>query len=66
MAKTKTKIEVQLSGEDGNVFAIIGAVRNVLRKAGHKELAVEFRDKAFKAASYEDVLNLCREYVEIN
>ncbi len=33
---------VQLSGKDGNVFAIIGRVRTALNKAGLRDEAKEF------------------------
>lgn len=51
-------------GQDGNAFAIIGQVDKALRKAGLKEQSVEFKAKAFKAASYDALLVLCLEYVE--
>ena len=54
-----------LIGEDGNVFNIIGIVSKTLRKAGQNEKAKEFREKAFKSESYNEVLSLCDEYVEI-
>jgi hypothetical protein len=56
---------VQLSGEDGNVFSIIARVSKALKKAGQPEKAQEFRDKAMKAGSYEEVLGLCDDYCEI-
>jgi len=59
------KPECKLSGTDGNVFAIIGNVSNTLKKNGFKEAANEFVDKAFKAGSYDEVLILCHEYVEV-
>ncbi len=62
---TKTKETVQLTGQDGNVFAIIGAVTTALRRAGHMALAVEFRERAFTAEDYDAVLRLCCEYVEV-
>jgi len=55
----------KLVGTDGNVFHIINKVSDCLRKAGRKEQASEFIDKAFKAPSYDRVLQLCLEYVEV-
>src|ERR1019366_7956650 len=54
-----------LTGEDGNVFAIISKVSRTLNNAGQPALSKEFREKAFKAPSYSYVLNLCSEYVEV-
>lgn len=63
--QSSDKPECKLLGGDGNVFTIIGNVRNSLNKSGRKEKAKEFMDKAFKSHSYDDVLKLAEEYVEI-
>lgn len=55
----------RLTGTDGNVFAIIGMVRQALRDAGQPERAAEFVHRAFAAGSYDAVLRLCFEYVEV-
>ena len=55
----------KLVGTDGNVFAIIGRVREALRRAGQAERASEFVQRAFRAGSYDEVLRLCMEYVEV-
>jgi hypothetical protein len=59
------KPECKLIGEDGNVFNIIGRVSRSLKEAGLKEQAKEFQEKAFSAHSYDEVLCLCMEYVEV-
>ena len=55
----------RLVGTDGNVFAIIGNVRRALRLAGLNSRATEFVQKAFAAGSYDEVLGLCTEYVDV-
>jgi hypothetical protein len=55
----------KLVGTDGNVFAVIGRVREALREAGQAERASEFVRRAFRAGSYDEVLRLCMEYVEV-
>ena len=50
---------------DGNVFSIIGWVRQALIAAGQEDRAPEFVEKAFRAGSYDGVLQLCLEYVEV-
>lgn len=62
---SKTDIVVQLTGKDGNVFNIIGIVQKALKKASRDDLAKEFVEKAFKAQSYNEVLQIIKEYVEI-
>lgn len=60
-----TKPTVQLSGQDGNVFNIIGLCTKALRKAGLQDLANEFRSKALSAGSYSNVLELAMQYCEV-
>ena len=65
--KTTTSIKprCKLVGTDGNVFSVIGKVRDSLRKAGLRDKADEFSSKAMKQHSYDDILSLCFEYVEV-
>ena len=58
------KPEVQLSGEDGNVFSIIARCGKALRRVC-PAAEVEFRDKAFAAGSYDEVLRLAMKYCEV-
>jgi len=60
-----TKPTVKLTGEDGNVFIIIGKVSRALKDAGETVKAKEFTEKSFLASSYNEVLKICAEYVEI-
>ena len=55
----------KLVGEDGNVFNVIGLVRRALVAAGQPDRATEFVRRAFAAGSYDAVLQLCFEYVEV-
>jgi len=55
----------KLVGKDGNVFSIIGRVRQALKKAGQEDRAREFVEKAFRAKSYNEVLALCGDYVDV-
>ncbi len=54
----------KLIDRDGNVYAIIAAVKQALREAGQQEAASEFVQKAFQCNSYDHVLALLVEYVE--
>ncbi len=55
----------KLVGTDGNVFAIIGKVSDTLKRAKLNDKAEEFIKKAFQSASYDEVLSLCLEYVDV-
>jgi hypothetical protein len=59
------KPTVKLIGQDGNVFAIIGAVSRALKKAGMPEKADEFTSQAFSSGSYDEVLSLAMDYCEV-
>ena len=58
-------VQVQLSGTDGNVFAIIGRVAAALRRAGEPAAATAFCAAAFRAGSYDAVLRLCLATVDV-
>jgi len=60
------KPRCKLIGKNGNVFNIIGLVRKALREAEQPEKAKEFSERAFAAESYDVVLGMADEYVEIH
>lgn len=60
------KPECQITGEDGNVFFIIGRVSKALKRDGQPERAKEFVQKATAATSYDEVLRMLFDYVEVN
>ena len=64
-AKDLGKPFVQLTGEDGNVFSIIGRVSGALKKSGQADKAKEFTEKAFESKSYNAVLRLAMEYCDV-
>lgn len=56
---------VQLTGEDGNVFNLIGICSRALRKSGRVEEAKAMQQRVFGCGSYEEALAIMGEYVEI-
>jgi hypothetical protein len=58
-------VTVQLTGEDGNVFAVIGAVQRALRRSGYREEASAFAREAMAQSSYDEVLQLVMRTVEV-
>ncbi len=56
---------VQLSGEDGNVFFIVGRVMKALRLAGHKEAADALPAQARACKSYDEVLQMVMGLVDV-
>ncbi len=57
----KPKLKIDLTGPDGNVYAVIAIVSRVVTRSQAEELKV----KAFSSKSYADVLKLCEEYADI-
>ncbi|WP_435245096.1 hypothetical protein [Streptomyces tendae] len=55
---THPEVTVQLSGEDGNAYHLIGLVTRALRQAGHREAASEFTRDAMQSESHDDLLQL--------
>jgi hypothetical protein len=58
-------VEVQLSGEDGNAFGIIGKTMKALRHAGHEDASREYQNEAMSSASYDEVIQTTMRYVEV-
>lgn len=58
-------VAVKLIGEDGNAFAIMGAVNKALKRAGLKAEADAFMAAAMKCKSYDALLALAMETVEV-
>lgn len=59
---------VQLSGTDGNVFVIIAKVKLALADADWERgttTATDFVNRAFAAESYDEVLRLAMEFVDV-
>lgn len=58
-------VVVQLTGEDGNAFFIIGRVRQAMRRAKiAKEVIDAYRDEAM-SGDYDNVLQTTMRYVEV-
>lgn len=59
------EVAVQLSGIDGNAFAILGAVSKALKKAGETEGAAEFMAEA-TSGDYDHLLQTAMDFVEVS
>lgn len=56
---------VQLTGGSGNAFAVIGAVSKALGRDVGPEASKEFCDLAFASESYDALLRLAMETVDV-
>lgn len=60
------EVTVQLTGENGNAFAIIGAVSKALKREGLRDEASEFSEAAFNCESYDALLQLAFSTVDVS
>ena len=66
MDKQPDKPKVQLSGTNGNVFALLAKGIIVLNRNKQPEQAKELIKKVFAAASYDEALQLMMEYCDVS
>jgi len=59
------EIEVQLSGSDGNAFAVLGKVRKALRRADVPKEEIEQFTKEATGGDYNHLLGVCMEWVDV-
>jgi hypothetical protein len=66
MVNTKyPEIEVELTGGDGNAFAVMGAVQRAMRRHPEaKNDIAEFQKEAM-SGDYDHLLMTCMEYVTV-
>ena len=59
-----SKPKMNLFGEDGNIFAILGRASRLLRQNGQAKEAEEMYSRVTSSCSYEEALFIISEYVE--
>lgn len=59
------EIHFRSTGSSGNIFFILGAVRNAMRKQRRISACNELRDRVLDAPSYSNALSIIREYVNL-
>ena len=58
------KPKMQLIGQDGNIFAIMGRASRLLKSSGQGDKAKEMRDRVMSCDSYQKALSIVSDYVE--
>lgn len=56
--------KMDLAGEDGNIYAILGRASRLLRRAGQEDRAEEMVARVTSSHSYYEALGIVSEYVE--
>lgn len=60
------EIEVELSGHDGNAFAVMGAVRKALSRYGVPKDEIEEYIKQSMSGDYDNLLQVADNWVTIS
>jgi hypothetical protein len=61
----QTGVEVQLSGQDGNIFSIVGRAQRAMKRAGFTKEAKEMAIEVTNSHSYSEALEVIADYVEV-
>ncbi len=65
MSKFETRIDA--TGPNGNVFAVIGTARNLMRQIGLPRSEIDaVSARATKAQNYDEALGIIREYFPVD
>lgn len=59
-------VEVQLTGEDGNAFAVMGAVSKALRQAGVSQEEIDQYRKESMSGDYDHLLQAAMRWVAVS
>lgn len=59
------EVEVQLSGEDGNAFDILGRVAKALRRAGVEQSEIDDFNTQATSGDYSNLLGVCAQWVTV-
>ena len=62
--QAQQKPQMQLLGEDGNIFAILGRASRLLNRAGMKAQSEEMFRRVTASKDYNEALNIISEYVD--
>jgi hypothetical protein len=65
MIGPKEKPQVELIGQDGDAFAIMGTVSKALRRAGADKEYIEQYTNAATSGDYDNLLQVTMEYANI-
>lgn len=59
------EVEVQLSGNNGNAFAILGTMKQAMRRANIPTAEIEQFHKEAMSGDYDHLLQTCMKWVNV-
>lgn len=60
-----TDLEVKVTGEDSNIFNLLGLVTKELKRNGYRDLSKELPPQIFECENYDKALAILDKYVEL-
>jgi hypothetical protein len=63
---SKTGISVELVGQDGNAFAVMGAVTKAMRRGGCSNEDIENYKKEAMSGDYDNLLRVTMDWVDVD
>ena len=60
----RQKPKMELLGQDGNIFGVLGRASRLLKEAGQQDQADEMFRRVTSSGSYEEALHIISEYVD--
>jgi 3-oxoacyl-[acyl-carrier-protein] synthase III len=61
----KYDVKVQLSGNDGNAFSVMGAVKQALKKAGASKEEIDQYITDSMSGDYDNLLRVAMDWVKV-
>ena len=61
----KYDISVQLTGSDGNAFAVMGIAAKAMRRGGVEKAEIDKFYAEATSGDYDHLLQVCMEWVEV-
>lgn len=60
-----SKVRVQPTGEDGNIFNLVRIASKEMRRNGQEELEEDMGEKVFNSGSYNEALQMIMDYADV-
>ena len=60
------KPTVVFTGENGNIYNLLGIASRALKKVSQRDKATEMRSRVTKSKSYDEASLIIMEYVEVD
>ena len=58
------KPRLKITGQDGNIFAVLSSATKVLKQAGLQHQVQEMQERVFNSGSYNEALSIISDYVD--